>query len=579
MAAARVTDTIKEAGEDGVVVRTHDRRRLWAIQTPQAFRTRRCCAGRWTRARTCSPRPPTTPGWWSAPAAASSSSTSPPANFKVTTPHDLRVAELLLATSRPPGILRRVLTDYHVHLRPDEEDARPERYFTRANAERYREAAEERGIAELGVAEHIHRFTQSLDIWQHPWWRRWARDDVDDYCAFVRGETDLRLGIEADFVAGRESRIAAFLEAREWDFVVGSVHFVRDAAVDLEGPEWEHVWGRGDSADRVWQRYFETLAEAAALRPLRHHGPPRPRQGVGQRPAAARSATRGATTSPPSQAMLDAGVAMEVSTAGLRKPAGELYPGPALLEMAVDAGLPLALSSDAHVPEQLGFRYEDAIAALRAAGVQEICVFERRAAGWSRSGERPHRHRRRHARLRGRAPAHPRRRRHPARAGAGRPLRRRRPHPRDHRRAARRRRARRHRPALPGHRPGYEGADSIALLRAIAGLLERHGFAIEHVDSTVMLERPKLAPHRDAMRERARPGAWRRAGARERQGDDRRGHGLRRPRARASRRWPSRRCPLRPVANGRVAKSRTAPRRPASSDATLAPHRAPLLPR
>src|SRR5829696_2930836 len=38
IAAARVTDTIKEAGPDGVVVRTHDRSRLWAIQTPQAFR-------------------------------------------------------------------------------------------------------------------------------------------------------------------------------------------------------------------------------------------------------------------------------------------------------------------------------------------------------------------------------------------------------------------------------------------------------------------------------------------------------------------------------------------------------------
>jgi 2-C-methyl-D-erythritol 4-phosphate cytidylyltransferase len=37
VAAARVTDTIKEAGADGIVVRTHDRSRLWAIQTPQAF--------------------------------------------------------------------------------------------------------------------------------------------------------------------------------------------------------------------------------------------------------------------------------------------------------------------------------------------------------------------------------------------------------------------------------------------------------------------------------------------------------------------------------------------------------------
>jgi histidinol-phosphatase (PHP family) len=68
-----------------------------------------------------------------------------------------------------------MLTDYHVHLRPDEEDTPPERYFTATNAERYREAASERGIAELGVAEHIHRFVQALDVWQHPWWRRCAR--------------------------------------------------------------------------------------------------------------------------------------------------------------------------------------------------------------------------------------------------------------------------------------------------------------------------------------------------------------------------------------------------------------------
>jgi 2-C-methyl-D-erythritol 4-phosphate cytidylyltransferase len=38
IAAAPVTDTIKEAGADQVVQRTLDRSRLWAIQTPQAFR-------------------------------------------------------------------------------------------------------------------------------------------------------------------------------------------------------------------------------------------------------------------------------------------------------------------------------------------------------------------------------------------------------------------------------------------------------------------------------------------------------------------------------------------------------------
>jgi histidinol-phosphatase (PHP family) len=270
-----------------------------------------------------------------------------------------------------------VLTDYHVHLRPDDDDTPPERYFTPANAERYREAAEERGIAELGVAEHIHRFTQSLEVWQHPWWRKWARDDVDDYCAFVREETDLRLGIEADFVAGREGRLASFLEAREWDFVVGSVHFVRDAAVDLEGPEWEHVWGRGDSADRIWQRYFETLAEAArsGLYDVMAH-PDLVKVWGNARAWPERDPRR--YYEPAVEAMLDVGVAMEVSTAGLRKPVGELYPSRPLLEMAVDAGLPIALSSDAHLPEQLGYRYEAAVATLQQVGVKEICVFERR---------------------------------------------------------------------------------------------------------------------------------------------------------------------------------------------------------
>jgi histidinol-phosphatase (PHP family) len=270
-----------------------------------------------------------------------------------------------------------VLTDYHVHLRPDDEDTPPGRFFTGANAERYRTVAQERGIEELGVAEHMYRFTQSLDVWQHPFWRLWARDDVDAYCAFVREETDLRLGIEADYVAGREDRIAAFLETRDWDYVVGSVHFVRDAAVDLEGPDWEQVWDRGDRPDTVWARYFETLAEAArsGLYDIMAH-PDLVKIWGSARPQPERDPRH--FYEPAVEAMLDAGVAMEMSTAGLRKPTGELYPAPALLEMAVDAGLPIALSSDAHVPDQLGFRYEDAVAALTDAGVTELCVFEGR---------------------------------------------------------------------------------------------------------------------------------------------------------------------------------------------------------
>ena len=268
-----------------------------------------------------------------------------------------------------------MLTDYHVHLRPDDPGTPAERYFTAENADRYRTVAGEHGIEELGVSEHVYRFTAALTVYDHPFWREYAHDDLDDYCAFVREETDLRLGIEADFVPGREDRLANLLEAREWDYVVGSVHFVTDMAVDLDD-EWD-IWRHGDSPERVWKRYFEWVGEAARsglydimAHPdlVKVHGDGRPRpEGDLRR-----------YYEPLVEAFLDAGVAVEMSTAGLRKPVGELYPSRALLELVVEAGLPIALSSDAHVPDQLGFRYDDAVEALREVGVTELCVFEGR---------------------------------------------------------------------------------------------------------------------------------------------------------------------------------------------------------
>jgi histidinol phosphatase-like PHP family hydrolase len=98
-----------------------------------------------------------------------------------------------------------VLTDYHLHLRPDDDLTPPfEGWFTDANVDRYLAAARAAGIEELGVSEHVYRFRESLEVWDHPFWRRYANDDLDAYCEFVRS-TPLRLGIELDFVPGAEA--------------------------------------------------------------------------------------------------------------------------------------------------------------------------------------------------------------------------------------------------------------------------------------------------------------------------------------------------------------------------------------
>ena len=281
-----------------------------------------------------------------------------------------------------------MLTDYHLHLRPDGPDASTAAYHTAANVARYREVAEDRGIAELGVSEHIYRFEQALEIWRHPFWEQFAHDDLDEYCAFVREHSDLRLGIEADFVPGMEDRTASLLQARDFDYVVGSVHFLREGAVDMDDYS---VWDSGRSVEEIWRRYFQTIGESAAsglfdvlAHPdlVKYWSRPAP-------PEASSGAQRANPRVPEGDlrryyelamdGIAQSGIAVEVSTAGLRKPAGEIYPATAFLAMALEAGAPVALSSDAHRPEDVGADYERALELLEGLGVRELCVFEGRS--------------------------------------------------------------------------------------------------------------------------------------------------------------------------------------------------------
>jgi histidinol-phosphatase (PHP family) len=155
--------------------------------------------------------------------------------------------------------------------------------------------------------------------------------------------------------------------------VIGSVHFIAEEAVDME--EWS-VWVSG-GADKVWARYFDTLGEAAAtgMYDIIAHpdlvkvwGPDRPKPDGDLRRFYERAI----------EGMVEGDVAVEVSTAGLRKRAREIYPAPEFLEMTLEAGLPVALSSDAHVPGDVGRDYDRALQLLEGLGVRELAVFSNR---------------------------------------------------------------------------------------------------------------------------------------------------------------------------------------------------------
>jgi len=266
-----------------------------------------------------------------------------------------------------------MLVDYHMHLAADEARLEPAT-LARAHVRRYVEVAAERGVAEICVTEHLHRFAAARELLDQEWWQAVATDDVEAYrAALVAARADglpVLAGIELDWLPDEEQALAGWA-GLGWDLVLGSVHWLGVLGVDHPAfPVWEAY-----DVVTVWERYFEELVEAASsgLYDVMAH-PDLPKV-FGHRPpddVRARLYERAA------EAFGAAGVAVEVSTAGLRKAAAELYPAPAFLAACRRAGVPATLASDAHRPEDVGRDFDAAVAALHDAGYRTLLRFDRR---------------------------------------------------------------------------------------------------------------------------------------------------------------------------------------------------------
>ena len=232
------------------------------------------------------------------------------------------------------------------------------------------ETARANGVDGICFTEHVYYFTQTRTLWTVPYQVERCRYDLDAYVGAVlqarnRG-LPVKLGLEVDFVPGREDETRALLAPYPWDFLLGSVHFIDGLGVDGAPRLVDDV-----GVEETWRRYFETLMRAAQsglFDSLAHPDLPKV---FGDRVEVFDYA-------PVADAIANGGVAVEVSTAGLRKPVGELYPHPEFLAACRDRGVPVTLASDAHKPSLVGRDFDRARELLRAAGYETITVFERR---------------------------------------------------------------------------------------------------------------------------------------------------------------------------------------------------------
>jgi histidinol-phosphatase (PHP family) len=261
-----------------------------------------------------------------------------------------------------------VIVDYHMHLRT----ARGEIAHETAAVDPYVEAAREAGVDEIGFTEHVYYFRQTSSLWTVPYQTERCVYDIERYVEAVvqareRG-LPVKLGLEVDYVPGREDETRQLLAPYPWDYLLGSVHFIDGLGVDGEPRLLDSV-----GVEETWRRYFETLAGAARSGLFDSLSHPDLVKIFGERVASF-------DYGPVVAAIGRSGVAVEVSTAGLHKPVGELYPHPEFLAACRTREIPVTMGSDAHEPRVVGRDFDRARELLRSAGYDTVTVFEQRTA-------------------------------------------------------------------------------------------------------------------------------------------------------------------------------------------------------
>lgn len=231
--------------------------------------------------------------------------------------------------------------------------------------------ARRKGLAEIGFSDHLpfvtHRDAQyTMDMSELPDYHR-------DMEAARAGAKDLsvKIGVEADYMEGKTKEIGELVSSYPYDFVIGSVHFIKKWAFD--DPREKEKWDNAD-VNMIYRRYYDLLQQAARSKLYDIMGHVDLVKKFGHRTSEDLTGLVEETA----RAFKESGVSVEINTSGLRKPVKEIYPEIGLLKIYRKAGVPVVFGSDAHAPGDVGADFDKAAALAREAGYGEYLVYSRR---------------------------------------------------------------------------------------------------------------------------------------------------------------------------------------------------------
>ena len=235
----------------------------------------------------------------------------------------------------------RQLADYHTHT--------PLCRHAEGEPIEYARRAAELGLAEIGFSDHSPMPEDGFDDW------RMLRSEFPDYLAKVElaresvPEIPVRLGLEVDFFENGLDWIGELSGMAKFDYLIGSVHYIAPGW-DIDNPKWIGRWSGEAEVEEIWDCYWRIYASCARSGLFDFVAHPDLPKKFGHRPGG----DLRRYYEPAIEAALASDTAIEINTAGWRKDCAEQYPARGFLELMHEAGVPLAINSDAHAPGEVG---------------------------------------------------------------------------------------------------------------------------------------------------------------------------------------------------------------------------------
>ena len=250
-----------------------------------------------------------------------------------------------------------LFSDYHTHP----QGHRVQR-FTQALLQPWADSARRLGINDIAFTDH-DRYRAGIDF-----------DEID---RLRQRNPDLRIraGIEVDNDPIHSAAGRNWIE-KHWeklDFVLGSIHFLDRADQMFDSVPDGVAQFEGQNVDAIYADYFRRVREIAAtglvdclahLDLIKIHG---------HRPSAEISSLVNETL----DLIRNQNLAIELSTAGWRKPVNEPYPGDRIIELAIEKGIPFTTASDAHSHAQLGDSFTQLAQRMSNFGIRQVCTFDK----------------------------------------------------------------------------------------------------------------------------------------------------------------------------------------------------------